>query len=205
MKHDPAHPFLSPDAFAGLGALVSDWRLIAAELDAFRFDALPIDRDGKTHQDVFAEVAAHMQAGGAYGWLQGWGPTGANPDWTQLGLVVEDQAVPFLGGAFPKTLALLRGVPRIKVAAFARLAPATFLPTHRHPELRAEGLLQMHLTLRAAERGNYAYLNVGGVFRQHVPGEGFVFDGSHDHFAVNASDTDRDILYLEFKPEPSGG
>jgi beta-hydroxylase len=97
----------------------------------------------------------------------------------------------------------LSDVPGVKVAAFVRLAPDGFLGAHRHPELREEGLLQMHLTLEAADEANYAYLNVEGEFRQHVPGEGFVFDGSLDHFALNASPEDRVILYLEFRPSPS--
>jgi Aspartyl/Asparaginyl beta-hydroxylase len=80
------------------------------------------------------------------------------------------------------------------------MAPQTFLPLHNHPELREKGLLQMHLTLDAAASCNYAYINVDGHFRQHRPGDAFVFDGSCDHFALNASTQMRTILYLEFAP-----
>nr|WP_255569810.1 aspartyl/asparaginyl beta-hydroxylase domain-containing protein [Actibacterium sp. 188UL27-1] len=183
--------------------MANSWTRIRDELRDFQFGNLTIDREGKTHDQVFTEVTSHIQGGGDYGWIRGWGPDGASDNWTQLGLVICNQPIPFLGNAFPTTLSLLAVIPDIKVAAFVRLGPGGFLTTHRHPELAEEGLLQMHLVLDASETANYAYMNVEGEFRQHAPGTGFVFDGSRDHFAVNASKTDRIILYLEFKPHPA--
>ena len=57
----------------------------------------------------------------------------------------------------------------------------------------------MHLPLETAPEANYAYLNVNGQFRQHVLGQPIVFDGSLDHFALNASHCDRTVLYVEFE------
>jgi hypothetical protein len=161
---------------------------------------MKINREGKTHDKMAEEITSVVSAGGDYGWIGGWGSTGERGDWTQLGLVMHDRPVPFLGAAFPRTLNLLSAIIGVKVAAFVRLRSNSFLPTHSHPELRSEGLLQMHLTLDAAETSNYAYLNVQGEFYRHDIGTGVVFDGSQPHFGVNASNVDRTILYIEFRP-----
>lgn len=193
-----APPFRPLQDYPALLSLCAHWRMIRDEYRRLDLQTLPIRRDGKSHEQVFAEVQAHTRDSGHYGWLMGWGSQAQK--WTQLGLVMQDQDVPFLRTVMPETLRLLRATRGIKVAALLKMAPGTFLETHTHPELAEQGLLQFHLTLDAAETRNFAYLNVDGEFRQHVPGEAFVFDGARPHFAVNASDQDRIILYLEFDP-----
>ncbi len=167
------------------------------ELDA---PVLDIHRVGKSYEQVQAEVIEHMQRGGVYGWLKGF-ERGAreNPDWVQYGLVVNDQAVPFARATMPKTLALLSKIDGIRVCGLARMNPHTYLATHTHPKIHVDGLLQYHITLDAPLERNYAYLNVNGEFNHNVPGDAIVFDGSLDHFALNASDEPRTILHMEFK------
>jgi beta-hydroxylase len=80
-----------------------------------------------------------------------------------------------------------------------RFTGASSLNTHRHPELYEQDLLQFHVTLDAATERNFAYLNVAGIFNQNMTGNAIVFDGSLDHFALNASPADRTILYMEFE------
>jgi beta-hydroxylase len=59
--------FRDPRAFDGLTGLVEAWTDIREEFRRHRFEGLSIDRVGKTHEEVFQEVASHMEAGGAYG------------------------------------------------------------------------------------------------------------------------------------------
>jgi hypothetical protein len=59
----------------------------------------------------------------------------------------------------------------------------------------------MHVALSEISSRNYAYFNVAGEFRQYTSRNAFVFDGSNDHFAVNASSEERVILYLEFSKD----
>ncbi|QXI31257.1 aspartyl/asparaginyl beta-hydroxylase domain-containing protein [Pseudomonas vanderleydeniana] len=184
--------------FPALAHLASQCPLIQQELLALRAPLLDIDRTDKPHQAVHGELTAHLQQGGAYGWLKGWGEAGGNRDWVQYPLVFQDCPIAPAQAALPRTLALLQAIPGLKVAALARLEPHAWLSTHRHPEVHEEGLLQMHLTLSAASERNYAYLNVAGEFHRHDSGAAVVFDGSLDHFVVNASDEPRTILYLEF-------
>lgn len=84
------------------------------------------------------------------------------------------------------------------MAALSRMKPNTILPVHNHPELLEEGLLQFHITLNAAIQYDFSYLNLNGEWHRNKLGEAFVFDGSLDHFALNASPQDRIILYIEF-------
>jgi len=192
MRGLPFHPL---DAFPKLQVLGRHWTSIREEFLALHAPVLGIDRVDKTHEEVFAELGRHLRAGGEYGWLLGWPD---NPNWIQYALVLDDEPLPFLREAFPRTLALLGELSGIKVCGFSQLKPHGFLSTHRHPELAEQNLLQCHLTLDAPTQGNYCYLNVAGEFRQHTNGTMFVFDGSLDHFAVNASAAPRTILYLEF-------
>jgi beta-hydroxylase len=78
------------------------------------------------------------------------------------------------------------------------LKPKTILHCHTHDEIGEENLLQFHLTLTSAVKNNFSYLNVNGEFRQHNVGEAIIFDGSLPHFALNESEHNRVILYLEF-------
>ncbi len=161
---------------------------------------LDIHRVGKSYEQVQAEVIEHMQKGGPYGWLKGFDKGGKeNSDWVQYGLVVNDTAVPFARDTMPKTLALLSKIDGIRVCGLARMNPQTFLPTHTHPKIHTDGLLQYHITLDVPHERNYSYLNVNGQFNQNINGEAIVFDGSLDHFALNASDVPRTILHMEFK------
>jgi beta-hydroxylase len=191
--HRPAfHPLHD---FPKLEPLGRHWQAIREEFLALHAPVLDIDRLDKTHAEVFAELGRHLDRGGEFGWMLGWPD---NPNWIQYALVLNDAPLPFVRNAFPKTLALVAQLSGIKVCGFSRILPNGFLPTHRHPELIAENLLQCHLTIDAPTEDNYCYLNVGGEFRQHTNGAMFVFDGSLDHFAVNASTAPRTILYLEF-------
>ncbi|WP_085640761.1 MULTISPECIES: aspartyl/asparaginyl beta-hydroxylase domain-containing protein [unclassified Pseudomonas] len=193
---DPA--FYPLDTFPALAALADRWTVMRQELLALHAPLLDIDRTDKPHQEVHDEVSAHLRQGGAYGWLKGWGESGGNRDWLQYPLLFRDEPIAPALAALPQTLAMLGEVGGLKVAALARLASQAFLPRHRHPEIRAEGLLQMHLTLDAAHERNDAYLNVAGEFHRHRCGAAAVFDGSLDHFVVNASEAPRTLLYLEF-------
>ncbi|UWF47442.1 aspartyl/asparaginyl beta-hydroxylase domain-containing protein [Pseudomonas sp. N3-W] len=191
--------FYPLDDFPALAGLVAHCSLMQQELLDLNAPLLDIDRTDKPHQQVHSEVTEHLQQGGDYGWLKGWGNAGGNRDWVQYPLVFQDRPIAPALAVLPATLALLGAVSGLKVAALARLAPHAWLSTHRHPEVRDEGLLQMHLTLSAASERNYAYLNVAGQFHQHQSGAAVIFDGSLDHFVVNASDEPRTILYLEFE------
>ena len=189
--------FYDLEEFPDLQTLAQAWPEMRQDLDVLHAPLMNVDRVNKPHAAVVAEVGRRVAAGEPYGFVKGWTiQGGANPDWTQYGLVLGDQPIPFAKA--PRTLALLAGLRGLKLAAFARLAPGTVLPTHTHPEIASEGLLQAHLVLKAPAPSASCLLNVAGELRQHVTGGAIVFDGSLPHAAVNMSGEDRVILYLEF-------
>ena len=188
--------FFDLEEFPDLVSLARAWPEMRQDLDALHAPLMDVDRVNKPHAAVVDEVARRVAAGEAFGWVKGWGKAGGDPDWTQYGLVLSDQPIPFAKA--PRTLALLAGLRGIKVAAFVRLAPGTLLPVHTHPEVASEGLLQAHVTLKAPSPTASCLLNVAGNVRQHATGCTLVFDGSLPHWALNASDDERVILYLEF-------
>ena len=182
--------------FPALLDLAQAWPNIRQDLDALAAPVMDVDRVGKSHERVAAEVIQRVEGGEPFGWVRGWGRVDGNSDWTQYGLVLRDRAIRYASA--PRTLALVAPLRGIKVAAFVRLAPGTLLPLHTHPEVAAEDLLQMHVTLKAPKPSASCLLNVAGEIRQHVTGGTLVFDGSLPHWAVNASAEERVILYLEF-------
>ena len=194
----PRPAFYDVADFPVLQAVAHHWPAMRADLDDLHAPLMDVDRVGKPHAAVVAEVGQRVQAGEAFGWVKGWGgEAGGNRDWTQFGLVIGDQPIPFAVPVAPRTLHLLSKLRGLKVAAFVRLAPGTLLPTHTHPEIEAEGLLQAHITLKAPPPSASCLLNVAGDIRQHATGCALVFDGSLPHWALNASGDERVILYLE--------
>jgi aspartyl/asparaginyl beta-hydroxylase (cupin superfamily) len=190
--------FYDVDQFPLLKELAEKWVIIRDEFRQLQTQVMDINRVDKTHEEVLAEIENYINCGSPYGWVQGWGQGGANKQWIQYGLIVHDAVVPFITNEMPETLNFLEKIKGIKVCALVTMHPQSSLPCHQHPEILDEGLLQMHLPIETAEVNNYAYLNVNGEFRQHTCGEALIFDGSLDHFALNESNKNRTILYLEF-------
>ena len=192
--------FYEIDEFPRLKALARNWQVLRQEFLNLNAPLMEINRAGKTHAEVYAEVVKYVQAGGRYGWLAGWDPDNrANPNWIQYGLMAFDKIVPFVQHAMPKTMQLLAGMEGIKVCALSLMKPQTYLGLHNHPEIHEEGLLQMHITIDVPAEQNYSYLNVNGAFNHNVLGDAIIFDGSLDHFALNASPDSRTIFYMEFE------
>jgi aspartyl/asparaginyl beta-hydroxylase (cupin superfamily) len=192
--------FYPLDKFPKLNELASSWQVIRDEFVRLSAPTLDIDRVGKSHAEVYEETLKYVMEGREYGWLKGWDDSEqGNPDWTQYGLVAFDRPIPFAEAVMPRTIELLKKIEGVKICALSKMKPNVFLNTHRHPELFEQNLLQFHITLDSATENNFAYLNVAGTFNQNVMGNAIVFDGSLDHFAINASSVDRTILYMEFE------
>jgi hypothetical protein len=96
---------------------------------------------------------------------------------------------------FPKTVALLERLPRVRYAAFSKLRPGCRLQPHRH---RNPHSLIFHLGL-CIPPGGTCGLRVDG--RTHIwsrAGDAVIFDDNLEHSAWNDSDAERLILYVDF-------
>lgn len=197
-------PFYSLEDFPHLNELCKNWKIIQQEFLQINSPLMNVDREGKKYDEVIRNIQQELQNGNPYGWIRGWGKNGGNDDWIQYGLLSYNSNVnallePFISNTIPKTLKMIKKINGIKICAFVKLKAHSTLSCHTHPEIYEESLLQLHLPIVTASKKNYAYLNVMGEFKQHICGEPIIFDGSLDHFAINESDEDRTILYIEFK------
>lgn len=190
--------FYEISLFPKLENLSQKWELIQKEFKELDAPVMNINRVNKTHQEVLNELSDYIQDGNVFGWVQGWGKSGINPEWKQYWLVFNDNIIPYVKPNMPNTIEILAAIKGIKVCALVTLNAGSSLPCHSHPEIYEEGLLQLHIPLITAITRNYTYLNVNGEFYQYSYEKPVVFDGSLDHFAINESEMDRTILYMEF-------
>lgn len=183
---------IDPIRFTPLMTLSENWRIIRDECAALdREDILDLDRTDKDHE----MVAKALVENGRAQWVKAWGEN--KNKWLNWGLLIYDQFLLGDAGA-PKTTALLRRLRGLKVAALSLFKPSLLLPIHSHPELGEEQLLTFHLGL---ECPTDCYLNADGEFAREENGKALTFDGSRPHYALNASTSDRLILYCEFSPD----
>jgi aspartyl/asparaginyl beta-hydroxylase (cupin superfamily) len=190
--------FYSLKDFPKLEKLAENWTIIRDEFLRLDPTVMDINRVNKSHQEVYNEILMRIQKGEQYGWVKGWGKEGENSDWIQYGILLNDFIEPMVKKTMPRTTKMLEKIKGIKVCALNMMKAGTILSCHRHPDYHKEGILQLHVGLGDSNEDNYAYLNVNGQFWQHLPGSAVIFDGSLDHFAFNASNTPRTILYMEF-------
>lgn len=184
---------VEPSQYEPLMFLHENLRAIKNECGSLDRDNISdIDRRNKTHEQVARE---YMRCGRTQ-WLRSWGEH--KDKWLNWGLIIHDEVVLGDAGA-PITTNLLGNIKGIKVAALSLFKPGVLLSIHTHPELGVEGLLTFHLCLEAPTEG--CYLNADGEFAREEEGVAIVFDGSRPHYAFNASDVDRLLLYCEFSPE----
>ena len=107
--------------FPALLDLAQAWPNMRQDLDALAAPVMDVDRVGKSHERVAAEVIQRVEGGEPFGWIRGWGKVDGNSDWTQYGLVLRDRAIRYASA--PRTLALVAPLRGIKVAAFVSASP----------------------------------------------------------------------------------
>ena len=200
--------FYTIDEFPRFRELCDNWQIIKEEFLQINAPLMNVHRHAKKQEEVIKQVQSELENGNTYGWVRGWGKEGINDDWIQYAIYSNSSYVnkmlePYINRLIPRTLEMLKRINGIKICGFAKLKAHSMLPCHTHEGIYKESLLQFHLPIITAPERNYAYLNVMGEFRRHVEGEPIIFDGSLDHFAINESDFDRTVVYMEFKKELS--
>lgn len=115
--------------------------------------------------------------------------------WKRFYLKWYGSSLPSAQTLCPKTTALLESVPSVKAAMFAMLPPGGKLVKHRDPYA---GSLRYHLGLMTPN-SDACYLNVDGEDYSWRDGQAVIFDETYIHFAENAADSDRIILFLDVK------
>ncbi|MGD8640841.1 MAG: aspartyl/asparaginyl beta-hydroxylase domain-containing protein [Gammaproteobacteria bacterium] len=182
--------------FPAISDITLNWESIRDEVESLPDVILDIDRVNKSHEQVYDE----MKAIGQNGWLKGWNTDGqANEKWLTYPIRFYDTMVFNIKDTMPKTSQLVESLKGVRVCALNKMRPDLFLGTHEHPDHRTRGTLLYHLCLTMEQSDKpFNYLNVDGEFVQQLPGKAYIFDGSLPHFALNASLSDRTIMYIEF-------
>lgn len=103
----------------------------------------------------------------------------------------------------PKTIDVLRRLPRLRTALLSKLGPHTKLSAHTGWEDLANFVLRVHLTLKTPGAARVCGMWVEGEVRHHVEQELIVFDDSKVHKAFNLHPSEaRVVLILDLlRPE----
>jgi len=168
----PTTPYVTAREIPELKVLDDNWELIRDE--ALQMQQLRHIKAAEKHDDV------GFNSFFKYGWKRFY-------------LKLYDARHPSAEQLCPKTVALLRTLPKVKAAMFAELPPGGTLNPHRDP---FSGSLRYHLGL-ATPNDDRCYIDVDGERYSWRDGESVVFDETYVHEAHNKSESNRIILFCD--------
>lgn len=114
-------------------------------------------------------------------------------DWTRLYLKWSDTIDPMGEKLCPKTTALMRGMPNIKIAMFSVLKPHAKIRPHRGPY---RGCIRLHMGL-ITPNSDECFINLDGKSYSWRDGEVVLLDDSYLHYVENNTDKHRVILFCD--------
>ncbi|SPU54068.1 lipid A hydroxylase LpxO [Bordetella trematum] len=168
----PTTPYLTSREIPELKVLDDNWEIIRDE--ALKMAELRRIKAAEKHDDI------GFNSFFKYGWKRFY-------------LKWYDARHPSAEELCPKTVALLKGLPKVKAAMFAELPPGGKLNAHRDP---FAGSLRYHLGL-ATPNDDRCYIVVDGDSYSWRDGESVVFDETYVHEAHNKSEGNRIILFCD--------
>jgi len=127
---------------------------------------------------------------GKHGWIKGW-----QEGWEQWPIIWDEHVVESNTKYSPLTVNLLKTIPGIRVAAFTRMKPHTQLKQHTD-NVGTNYKFTYHLGLKCPEGCNLYHSTLGKTSEEN--GKHVIFDAKLPHWAENASNEDRVILYIEY-------
>lgn len=131
------------------------------------------------------------------GWMNSWQVDSDRPknDWKIYALSYQGIFPAEAPAKFPFIASLLSRLSGFRVCVFSNLKALAHIAPHSHPEME-DDLLIYHLGIDVVPGKSYLWVN--HQFEEQRNGKSIIFDGADEHFAINMSDTDRVVLYLEF-------
>jgi beta-hydroxylase len=170
----PHTPYLPVSAFPELKTIEDNWEMIRDEVVALKQQ----QRIKAAEKNDDAGFNSFFKSG-----------------WKRFYLKWYDASHPSAAEACPKTVALLQSLPSVKAAMFAELPPGGKLNPHRDPYA---GSLRYHLGL-ITPNDDRCFIDVDGQRYSWRDGRGVVFDETFIHWAENASDGNRIILFCDIE------
>ncbi|MBO9353630.1 lipid A hydroxylase LpxO [Bordetella petrii] len=168
----PTTPYLPAREIPELRALDDHWEVIREE--AVKMAELRRIKAAERHDDI------GFNSFFKYGWKRFY-------------LKWYDARHPSAEELCPRTVALLKGLPKVKAAMFAELPPGGKLNRHRDP---FAGSLRYHLGL-VTPNDDGCHIIVDGETYSWRDGESVVFDETYVHEAYNHTDANRIILFCD--------
>jgi beta-hydroxylase len=168
----PTTPYISTREIPELQVLQDNWEIIRDE--ALQMAEMRRIKAAERHDDI------GFNSFFKYGWKRFY-------------LKWYDARHPSAEALCPRTVALLKTLPKVKAAMFAELPDGGQLNPHRDP---FSGSLRYHLGL-ATPNDDRCYIVVDGENYSWRDGQGVVFDETYIHEAYNKSGQNRIILFCD--------
>jgi beta-hydroxylase len=170
----PNTPYIDMAQFPQLQVLKDHWQEIRAE-------AVALFGDGKIKPS-----AQYNDAGFNSFFKTGWG---------RFYLKWYDEPQPSALEFCPYTTQLVKDIPGVKAVLFASLPPGARLPRHRDPY---SGSLRFHMGL-ITPNDPACFIEVDGERYHWRDGEAVMFDETFIHYAENATEQNRIILFADIE------
>ena len=168
----PKTPFIALDKIPELKLLTENWQI-------FREEALELSKKNKI-------IAANNCDDIGFNSFFKYG-------WKRFYLKWYDAKHPSAEISCPKSVKILKSIPNVKAAMFAKLPPGGKLNPHRDPYA---GSLRYHLGLHTPNSDD-CFILVDGEKYSWRDGEAVLFDETYIHQAKNSSKVDRVILFCD--------
>ena len=176
----PGKPYHDVAGFPELAPLAANWQVI-------RDEAMRLHHAGQVRAAT-GKNDAGFDSFFKYGWKRFY-------------LKWYEEPLPSARELFPRTVALLEGIPTLHGAMFAMLPPGGKLGVHRDPYA---GSLRYHLGL-STPNSDDCRIVVDGESYAWRDGEPVIFDETYIHWAENRTATPRMILFADVeRPLTSG-
>ena len=169
----------------------NNWRAIHREYLNLDDKILDFHRKGIPYEEYADKLLRNN------GWTPSWQVNSSEPNynWLTYGLSYLGLFPQEAEHKFPVTASLLSKLSGLRVCGFSLMKPFSFIAPHSHRDV-GENILSYHLGLDVVPGKNY--LCVNGTFEEERNGKSIVFNASYEHSALNMSDANRVILYMEF-------
>lgn len=169
----------------------TNWRIIQEEYLNLDDKILDFHRNTAPYEEYADKLLRNN------GWTYSWQVNSSVPNynWLTYALCYKGLFPQEAEHKFPITASLLSKLNGLKMCGFSLMKPLSFIGPHSHIDIE-ENILSYHLGLDVVP--GKSYLCVDGTFKEESNGKSIIFNASHEHFALNMSDANRVILYMEF-------